>query len=134
MFLVAEDNSLNAEILTEMLKMEGADCELVHNGLEAAEMFEQSPKGHYDMILMDVQMPIMNGYDATRRIRASAHPEAKTIPIVAMTANTFAEDVRNSIEAGMNAHLAKPIDMAKVCETVGRLMEKKRPQKGETEE
>ena len=134
MFLVAEDNSLNAEILTEMLRMEGADCELAHNGLEAAEMFEQSPKGHYDMILMDVQMPIMNGYDATRRIRASVHPEAKTIPIVAMTANTFAEDVRNSIEAGMNAHLAKPIDMAKVCETVGRLMEKKRPQKGESEE
>ena len=84
-------------------------------------MFEHSEPGHYDMILMDVQMPVMNGYEATRQIRASKHPEAVTIPIVAMTANTFAEDVRDAMESGMDGHLAKPIDMAAVRELVGRL-------------
>ena len=77
------------------------------------------------MILMDVQMPVMNGYEATRQIRACSHPEAKTIPIVAMTANTFAEDVRNALDAGMDGHLAKPIDMDAVRETVSRLMTQK---------
>ena len=125
LFLMAEDNELNAEILTEMLDMEGARCELAQNGQEAVDLFLRSEPGHYDMILMDVQMPVMNGYEATRRIRASGHPEAKTIPIVAMTANTFAEDVRNAMDAGMDGHLAKPIDMAAVRETVGRLLRKK---------
>ena len=74
------------------------------------------------MILMDVQMPVMNGYEATRQIRASAHPEAKTIPIAAMTANTFAEDVRNAMDAGMNGHLAKPINMPAVRELVSKLL------------
>ncbi len=125
LFLVAEDNELNAEILTEILDMEGAGCELAVNGLEAVKMFENSEPGHYDMILMDVQMPVMNGYEATRQIRACSHPEAKTIPIVAMTANTFAEDVRNALDAGMDGHLAKPIDMDAVRETVSRLMTQK---------
>ena len=89
-------------------------------------MFQAAPPGHYDMILMDVQMPVMNGYEATRAIRACGHPEAGTIPIVAMTANTFAEDVRNALDAGMDGHLAKPIDMDAVRQTVARLL---RPEK-----
>ncbi len=124
-FLVAEDNELNAEILTEILDMEGAVCELAANGLEAVEMFKKSEPGYYDMILMDVQMPVMNGYEATRQIRACGHLEAGTIPIAAMTANTFAEDVRDAMEAGMDGHLAKPIDMDAVKEMVGRLLKQK---------
>ena len=122
LFLVAEDNELNAEILTEMLDIEGAKCELAVNGQEAVEMFERSEPGYYDMILMDVQMPVMNGYEATRRIRSGSHPEAKTIPIAAMTANTFAEDVRDAMASGMDGHLAKPIDMDAVRSLVGRLL------------
>ncbi len=122
LFLVAEDNEMNAEILTEVLSMEGARCEVAVNGRQAVEMFEASQPGRYDMILMDVQMPVMNGYEATRAIRASAHPEAASIPIVAMTANTFAEDVRNAMDAGMDAHLAKPIDLDAMRQIVGRLL------------
>ncbi len=121
LFLVVEDNEINSEILMEMLKIEGASSELAVNGQEAVEMFGKSEPGHYDMILMDVQMPVMNGYEATRRIRSCEHPEAKTIPIVAMTANTFAEDVRDALESGMNGHLGKPIDMNAVRELVGKL-------------
>ena len=122
LFLIAEDNELNAEILTEMLSMEGAKCELAVNGQEAVDMFKKSEPGYYDIILMDVQMPVLNGYDATKQIRASDHPKASTIPIVAMTANTFAEDVRNALDSGMNGHLGKPIDMDAVRELVGRLI------------
>lgn len=111
LFLVAEDNELNAEILTEMLDMEGARCELAVNGEEALEKFSKSVPGYYDMILMDVQMPVMNGYEATRAIRACGHEDAGEIPIVAMTANAFAQDVHDAMEAGMNAHVAKPVDM-----------------------
>ncbi len=125
LFLVAEDIDLNAEILKEMLKMEGADCELASNGKEALELFEQSEKGYYDMILMDVQMPVMNGYEATAAIRSSSHPDAGTIPIIAMTANTFAEDVRDALAAGMDAHVAKPINMDMVKEVIARLKEEK---------
>ncbi len=124
LFLVAEDNELNAEILTELLDMEGARCELASNGREALEMFESAAPGRYDLILMDVQMPVMNGYEATRAIRASGHPEAKTIPIVAMTANTFAEDVKSALDAGMDGHLAKPVDMDTMRELVGRLLKR----------
>ena len=74
-------------------------------------MFEQSEPGHYDLILMDVQMPVMNGYDATRAIRGCSHPQAETVPIIAMTANTFSEDVKDALDAGMNAHVGKPVDM-----------------------
>ena len=133
LFLVAEDNELNAEILTEMLDMEGARCELAVNGQEAVEMFTRSAPGYYDMILMDVQMPVMNGYEATRQIRASDHPEAQTIPIAAMTANTFAEDVRNAMDAGMDGHLAKPIDMDAVRALVGRLLARGRAPSDRTE-
>lgn len=134
LFLVAEDNEMNAEILTEVLQMEGAGCELAVNGQEAVEMFLQSAPGHYDMILMDVQMPVMNGYEATRQIRSSHHPEAMRIPIVAMTANTFAEDVRDALEAGMDGHLAKPIDMDAVKDLVGRLAGRERKKPEETTE
>lgn len=107
--LAAEDNELNAEILGELLEDEGVACDIVENGQLAVEKFTSAAPGTYDAILMDVQMPVMNGYDATRQIRASDHPEAKTIPIIAMTANAFIEDVQDAIAAGMNEHLAKPI-------------------------
>ncbi len=126
LFLVAEDNGLNAEILTEMLALEGARCEVAVNGQEALALFQKSAPGYYDMVLMDVQMPVMNGYEATRQIHACGHPDARKIPIVAMTANTFAEDVRDAMEAGMDGHLAKPIDMNAVRDLVAKLMSRKR--------
>lgn len=110
-FLAAEDNEINAEILKEILSIEGADCEIVGNGQLAVERFEQAAQGAFDAILMDVQMPVMNGYDATRAIRALARADAGTIPIIAMTANAFAEDEKEALGAGMNVHLAKPIDV-----------------------
>ena len=122
-FLVAEDNELNAEILSEMLDMEGAGCEVAANGQLAVEQFLKADPDRYDMILMDVQMPVMGGYEATQRIRASGHPRAADIPIVAMTANAFAEDVRHALDAGMNGHLPKPIDMTAMRELLGRLRE-----------
>lgn len=120
-FLVAEDNELNAEILSELLAMENASYELAENGEIALEMFRSSEADCYDMILMDVQMPKMNGYEATKAIRACGHPRAKSIPIIAMTANAFAEDVANALAAGMTAHLSKPIDMAAVKSLICKL-------------
>lgn len=110
-FLAAEDNEINAEILTEILDMEGASCEIVENGQLAVERFAQAGPAEFDAILMDVQMPVMNGYDATRSIRALARPDAQAIPIIAMTANAFVEDEKAALAAGMNAHVAKPIDV-----------------------
>ena len=117
-FLCAEDNELNAEILTELLKIEGAECTICENGKRALETFEQSVPGDYDMILMDIQMPVMNGYEATKAIRRSSHELAKTIPIIAMTANAFSEDIQHSLTAGMNAHISKPVDMKTLEKTV----------------
>lgn len=117
-FLAAEDNELNAMVLCELLNMVGATCIVKPNGKEVVEEFEHSLPGQYDCVLMDVQMPVMDGYEATRAIRASERPEGKTIPIIAMTANAFAEDVKSSLDAGMNAYLLKPIDMNKLEETV----------------
>ena len=110
-FLAAEDNEINAEILTEILDMEGASCEIAENGKLAVERFMKAEEGEFDAILMDVQMPVMNGYDATRAIRASKAADAKRIPIIAMTANAFAEDEKAAMDAGMDAHVAKPIDI-----------------------
>lgn len=110
-FLVVEDYELNYEILQARLEMEGATCEIAVNGKQGADMFETSEPEHFDAVLMDVQMPVMNGYEAARTIRAGAHPRAKTVPIVAMTANVFDDDIKKSEEAGMDAHIAKPIDM-----------------------
>ena len=117
-FLCAEDNELNAEILTELLKIEGAECTICENGEEILKAFEQSAPGDYDMILMDVQMPVMNGYEATKAIRRSSHKLAKTIPIIAMTANAFSEDIQHSLTAGMNAHISKPVDMKTLEKTI----------------
>ena len=101
--------------------MEGIQCELVRNGKELADRFLRAAPGEFDAIFMDIQMPVMDGYEATRIIRASGHPEAQTIPIIAMTANAFEEDVQTALAAGMSAHTAKPIDMGKLKNTIARL-------------
>ena len=121
--LVAEDNEINAEILEELLDIAGASCRICGNGQLVAEAFEGSAPGDYQLILMDVQMPVMNGYEATRVIRDCGHPLALTVPIIAMTANAFAEDIRDALEAGMNAHVSKPIDMAVLERTVRAVLE-----------
>ena len=117
-FLCAEDNELNAEILMELLKIEGAECIICENGERVLETFEQSAPGDYDMILMDVQMPVMNGYEATKAIRRSSHELAMKIPIIAMTANAFSEDIQHSLAAGMNAHVSKPVEMKVLEKTI----------------
>ena len=117
-FLCAEDNELNAEILMELLKIEGAECTICENGKRVLEAFEQSAPGDYDMILMDVQMPVMNGYEATKAIRGSSHELAMTIPIIAMTANAFSEDIQHSLAVGMNAHVSKPVEMKVLEKTI----------------
>ena len=124
--LCAEDNELNAEILMELLKLEGAECTICENGKRILEAFEQSVPGEYDMILMDVQMPVMNGYEATEAIRRSSHEQAKTIPIIAMTANAFSEDMQHSLAAGMNAHISKSVDMKLLKKTIRNGFDKKR--------
>ncbi len=121
--LAAEDNEINAEILTELLDIEEATCDIAGDGKQALEMFERSKPGRYDIIFMDVQMPIMDGYQATRAIRGCSHPAAKTIPIIAMTANAFDDDVKQALDSGMNAHLAKPIDMEKLKAIIAKLRE-----------
>lgn len=120
-FLCAEDNELNAEILTASLEIAGASCTVCEDGAELVETFASVKPGDFDAILMDIQMPNMDGYEATRRIRAGENPLGKTIPIIAMTANAFVEDVNNSLAAGMNAHLSKPIDMAVLESTMRRM-------------
>lgn len=120
--LAAEDNELNAEILCELLNMEDARVTVAPNGKEAVELFCASEPGTYDLILMDVMMPVMGGLEATRAIRGSGRPDANKIPIIAMTANAFSEDVSASLESGMNAHLAKPVDMNVLKSTVARIL------------
>lgn len=124
--LAAEDNALNAEILSELLAMQGARMDVRENGAMAVEAFQTAAPGTYDAILMDVQMPEMNGYEATRAIRGMARPDAKTIPILAMTANAFADDVRAAKEAGMDAHVSKPIDINKVVRLLRDLIQGKK--------
>ncbi len=121
-FLAAEDNMINADILKELLEMEGARVEIAGNGLAAVAMFRNSRPGYYDMILMDVAMPIMDGYEATRQIRMMDREDAAAIPILAMTANTFAEDIERSFQAGMNAHITKPLDIRVLNSTIRRLL------------
>ena len=120
--LVVEDNDINAEILMELLGMEGVICQRVVNGREAVELFQSKPVDYYDGILMDIQMPEMNGYEATRAIRSLSRPDAVGIPIVAMTANAFAEDVQKSLEAGMNEHIAKPVNPVILKSTLSQLV------------
>ena len=109
--LLVEDNEFNREVAQEFLEMTGATVESAENGSEGVALFTASETGQYDIILMDVQMPVMDGYEATRAIRASVHPDANSIPILAMTANAFNEDVAAAVAAGMNGHIAKPIDV-----------------------
>lgn len=123
-FLLAEDNELNMEIVVELLRAEGAECDVAENGKIAVDMFTSSPVGKYDAVLMDVMMPVMNGYDATKAIRRSNHPEALTIPIIAMTANAFVKDVQDALDAGMNAHIAKPMRMEVLKNTLAFCIKK----------
>ena len=120
-FLCAEDNDLNAEILRSMLDLKGASCVICSNGKQVVEAFGESEPDQYNAVLMDVQMPVMNGYEASRRIRTSRRPLGKTIPIIAMTANAFSEDVNRSLKAGMDAHVSKPIDLELLEKELWRL-------------
>ncbi|MEY8390280.1 response regulator [Lachnospiraceae bacterium 45-W7] len=124
-FLAAEDNEINAEILAEILEMEGADCEIAENGKLAVERFERAAEGEFDAILMDVQMPVMNGYEATRAIRSLKRSDAAKIPIIAMTANAFAEDEKEALAAGMDVHMAKPIDIELLKKTIGEYVQRR---------
>lgn len=110
------------EIIVELLKMEGAECTVCENGQLAVETFTASEENTINLILMDVQMPVMNGYEATKAIRSSGHPMAETIPIIAMTANAFVEDIHDALDAGMDAHVAKPVDMKVLKETVAQVI------------
>ena len=109
--LLVEDNQLNAEIAAELLRMSGLTVDCAWDGIEAVDCLANCPDGYYDMVFMDIQMPRMNGYDATRAIRSSARNYCKRVPIVAMTANAFEEDKQNALNAGMNGHIAKPLDI-----------------------
>lgn len=120
--LVAEDNDINAEILMEVLDMEGAICERAVNGREAVTLFQSKPEAYYDGVLMDIQMPEMNGYEAAQELRSLDRADAADILIVAMTANAFAEDVQKSMVAGMNAHIAKPVDLKVLKSVLSKLM------------
>lgn len=124
-FLVAEDNEINAEILTELLNVEEATCEIVENGQLAVERFQQAAEGEFDAILMDVQMPVMNGHDAAKAIRSLLRNDAGCIPIIAMTANAFAEDEKAALDAGMNAHVPKPLDMKVLKKVIADAVQKK---------
>ena len=122
--LLAEDNDLNTEIARLLLEDAGAVVTAASNGQQAVELFRDAPAGTFDAILMDVMMPVMDGLTATRAIRGLDRPDAKTIPVIAMTANAFAEDVERCLAAGMNAHLAKPLDIGKVIATIAQYQKK----------
>ena len=121
--LLVEDNELNREIAEELIGVTGASVESAEDGVQAVEMFKESAEGYYDLILMDVQMPHMDGYEATRCIRALGRSDAQTVPIFAMTANAFAEDVQKSREAGMNAHISKPLNIRAVYKQMNRYLQ-----------
>ena len=118
--LLAEDNELNREIVVELLTMSGVTVECAVDGQDALNAFLNSEPGHFDAILMDVQMPVMNGYEATRRIRTSQRPDGAAIPIIATTANAFSDDISAALAAGMNAHVSKPIDIGQLCAVLAR--------------
>ena len=121
--LLAEDNELNREIATELLgDGTGAIIDEADDGQKAVLLFEQSEIGYYDLILMDIQMPVMDGFEATRIIRAMQRPDAATVPIFAMTANAFAEDEEKSLQAGMNAHLSKPLEISAVLAAMNEIL------------
>lgn len=129
--LLAEDNATNMQSAKELLEAEGAAVTVAENGKMAVKLFSESKSGYYDAILMDIMMPVMNGIDATRTIRALQRNDAQIIPIIALTANAFEEDVRKSLEAGMNAHLTKPIEISRVIKTLIRCMRQKSQKQAE---
>ena len=120
--LLVEDNELNMEIAETFLKDAGVIVTKAYNGQQAAYLFEKSSVGKFDVILMDVMMPVMNGYEATRKIRQLDRPDARTVPIIAMTANAFVEDIKESEDAGMNEHMSKPLDIKKVISVIGKYL------------
>lgn len=120
--LLTEDNDLNAEIATELLQEEGCTVDRAKDGVECVDMLEKAANGTYQLILMDVQMPVMNGYDATKKIRRMDDPQKANIPIVAMTANAFSEDKQVALDAGMNDHIAKPINMSVLVPTLRKYL------------
>ena len=120
--LIAEDMEMNAEVLADLLELEGITSEWAENGQRAVQMFVQSEEGRFDAILMDMRMPVMDGLAATSEIRKLERPDAATVPVIALTANAFEEDVRQCLAAGMNAHLSKPVDIDLLKETLGKLM------------
>ena len=120
--LLVEDNEMNREIACEILAEYGFILDTAEDGTIAVEKMAKAEPGQYDLILMDVQMPIMNGYEATRRIRAMEDPAIRNIPIIAMTANAFEEDRQEALRAGMNEHIAKPVDVQKLKEAIARLV------------
>ena len=120
--LIVEDVDLNADLLADLLELEDVTSERAENGRVAVDAFSQAPPGHFDAILMDLRMPVMDGLEATRAIRALPREDAKAVPIVALTANAFEEDVRQSLDAGMNAHLAKPVDTDQLYDTLRALV------------
>ena len=122
--LVVEDNKINAEIAEYILEKSGAQVTLANNGKDAVDMFFESPENYYDIILMDVMMPVMNGYEATRNIRKLQRKDAAKIPIIAMTANAFTKDKQDAIDAGMNEHVAKPLDINQLLEIISRYKHK----------
>lgn len=122
--LMAEDNEINAEIAKTLLTERDATVVVVPNGLQAVQAFKRSKPGYYDAILMDIMMPVMDGITAAREIRSLDHPDTKTIPILAVTANAFQEDAQKCIDAGMNMHFAKPLNMDDVVAALSRLCKK----------
>ena len=129
--LVAEDNDVNMEIATEILEMHDMKVTQAWNGREAVDCFRQSPEGYFDVILMDMQMPEMDGCEAASTIRAMNRADARTIPILAVTANAFAEDIAATTKAGMNAHISKPIDFSVLYQTLAELLAAKTNDNGE---
>jgi CheY-like chemotaxis protein len=123
--LLAEDNAINMEIAVMILSQAGFTVETAENGKEALDMVASSSPGYYDAILMDIQMPVMDGYEAARAIRALDNPELAEIPIIAMTANAFKEDEQAAEQAGMQGHIAKPIDLQKMMETIRTVLHRK---------
>ncbi len=121
--MLVDDTALNLEVMVELLKLTGLDIDCAVNGQEAVDLFLKQEPGTYDLILMDIQMPVLNGHDATRKIRASAHPQAQSIPVIAMTANAFAEDITESLVAGMDDHLIKPIGADVLYQTLEKYLQ-----------
>jgi CheY-like chemotaxis protein len=119
---VVEDNELNIEVAGELLEMIGLEVDYAYNGQEAVDRLQEMPAGYYDLVFMDIQMPIMNGYEATQVIRNLEREDLRSIPIVAMTADAFAEDAQHALDAGMNAHLPKPVSIPQLEKIIAQFL------------